>query len=171
MPADSTEIVAGNATVTIGADLGYVKAGGITVTPTVDLFEVDVEQLSVSPKAFYTMRHYEISFILTQPTHANLVITWDLPSTPAAGPPETLAIIPTADMSDSFTPTQRVLVITGTSPTALGVRTISWDAAILITPGPLVLSKMAYQEQEVTFKALYDDAVGNQVGDFSDAVP
>ena len=171
MAADSTEIVAGNATVFIGADLGYVKAGGITVTPTVDVLTVDVEQLSVSPKAFFTGRVYEISFILTQPSHDMLVITWDLPSTPAVGPPETLLIIPTADMSDSFTPTERALVVTGTSPTALGIRTISWDAAILTTPGPLVLSKMVYQEQEVTFQALYDDKVGNQVGDFSDAVP
>lgn len=170
MAADSTEIVAGNATVSIGADLGYLKAGGITVTPTIDLFTVDVEQLSVSPKAFITMRNFEISFILVQPTHDTLVITWDLPSSPAAGPPETLEILPTADMADSFEPTQQALVITGTSPTALGVRTITWDAAILITPGVLAFSKMGYQEQEVTFQALYDSTT-TQVGDFSDAVP
>jgi hypothetical protein len=38
------------------------------------------------------------------------------------------------------------------------------------TPAPLVFSRMAYQELEITFQALYEDTTDNKVGDFSDAI-
>jgi hypothetical protein len=172
MAGDSTNVVLGNATANIGGDLGYLKAGGITQTPTVDVLTVDVEQLAVSPKAFYTGRGYEITFILVEPSIDNIIIAWDLPSASAGGGTvaETLDILPAADMQDSFTATPRVITVTGIVPGAAFTRTVVWASCIVTTPAPLVFSRMAYQELEITFQALYEDTTDNKVGDFSDAI-
>lgn len=172
MAGDSTLVVLGNATADIGGDLGYLKNTGITTTPTVDVLTVDVEQLPVPPKAFYTGRGYEISFTLVECSLDNIIIAWDLPSAKAGGGTvaETLDILPAADLTASFTATARVIALTGIVPGAEFTRTLNWSACIVSTPSPLIFSRMAYQEAEITFMALYDDVTANTVGDFSDAI-
>ena len=162
MAADSLNYAVGGATVTIGSDLGYIK-DGVTVTPSVELYTIEgVEQLLTPAEAYRVSEGWEISFTLCEPTMANLQIAVDCDNTPAAG---------VVDIGDNqFTPTKRVIVMTGIVPGGDAyVRTWQFDACVVSGPAEIKFTKGQETNLAVTFMALYDDQTNNRVSELTDA--
>ena len=157
-------VVIGGATVTIGSDLGYIK-DGITINPTAEHYFVeDVEGYPGRHAAKRIRENYAISFTLIEPTQANIKIGWDVTNAPAGTDPITLEF-----GSDSVTPQERVLVVTGVVPGVGGfVRTVQFDRAIIEDPGEMKITDFEESKLPVTMTCLYD-STNSRVGQFSDA--
>jgi len=165
-----TNIVAGNNTVLIGTDLGYVK-GGTTITPTRELLRPEgIEGLRTSPTGatFLTKEEYQFAFSLLELTLENIKIWLDSGNSIAAGPPRTLNIGhgPSGDVA---VVTERVLVITGLVPGVTRfVRTITASKAVLLTPGETKITQFEEQMLPMTFVTNWDATLNRCFG-FSDA--
>ena len=166
MAVTATNLVVGNATVTIGSDLGAIK-DGVTITPTFTVFNVDLEQELMSSRFWYTDKNFKCEFTLCEPTLANVKIAWDVTAaTSGSGP--ILLNFGTASGTD-FVPTNRVLAVTSFVPGAsLFTRSVIFDKALLETPGPTAFSKRQETNLKCTFNCAYD-TTNSRVGKFSDA--
>lgn len=148
-------IVAGGASVTIGADLGYIK-DGITLTPTHEkLFIENIETLYSSPRAFWTKEEYTFAFMLVETTQANLKIWLDC--TNSATPPAGLDV-GHGPSGDTGQPTERELVVTGLVPGAdLFVRTITGSKVVSDSPGEFKITQFEEAAFPVSFRTLWDN--------------
>jgi hypothetical protein len=156
-------LLAGGATVNLGAaDRGAIK-DGVTITPSAELLTLDLEQELTPSKAWRMGERFGVEFTLCEPTRENLKYAWDVDNAIGGAGPWTL------NFGDhQFTPQTGVLIVTGKRPGATdGTRTITFLQAVLETPAPVMFSKRQETNLKCTFTALY--AAGTYVGQLSDA--
>ena len=147
--ADKDNLCQGGAAVLIGSDLGYL-GDGITFAPTLSQYYQKVEGIPMDIGARDTWG-YDISFVLSEITQANMKIAMGIQETIAAGPPATLDIVPEA------VPTEQVIVIYSDVPGGdLFLRTITGDRCVLSAPAALVTKDAEESKLACTFHLLYD---------------
>jgi hypothetical protein len=160
-------LVVGNATVFIGADLGAIT-DGITMTPTFTVYNADIEQELFPSRYWYTDKAFKLEFTLCEPTLENIKLAWDNINAITGASPRVLSF--GTSTGPEFVPTPRVISITSFTPSATGLlptRTVGINKALLETPGATTFSKRQITTLKTTWNCAND---GTKVGVFTDAI-
>ena len=161
--AQPMNIVFGNAAVSIGGDLGYIK-DGIAINKTEELYKPSgIEGILTSPVARRVSEMYSFTFTLIEPTLENIRLAWDVTTAKAGAGPITLAV-----GTSSAAPNARILIVTGIEPGGTDVRTITADTTIANGPGEYKITQFEEGALPCVFETLLDTAK-TQLLDFSDA--
>ena len=159
-------ICLGNASMTIGSDLGYIT-GGVILTVASEMYYVKPEGVNAPVLARNTGQTYEMKTTLLEPTMANMQIAfdWQNSSASASGGSSRLDF-----GNENMIPTERTISIYGYVPgSGLYTRTIYADQAVAVPGADVTATDTAETSIPVTFHLLYNET-NSRCGYMDDAV-